>query len=59
MDPARKRELVDTFADEWGVELLVLDADEQSRLKTFFEIALPLKLEFQGTQSELIIHAAE
>ncbi len=42
-----------------GVELLVLDADEQSRLKTLLETALPLKLEFQGAQSELIIHAAE
>ncbi len=42
-----------------GVELLVMDADERSRLKILFETTLPLELEFQGTSSELIIDAAE
>jgi len=42
-----------------GVELLVMDADERSRLKTCLETDFSLELEFQETRSELIIHAAE
>ena len=45
--------------DRFGVELLIMDADERIRLDQFLETTLPLELEVQSTRSELIISAAE
>ncbi len=43
----------------FGVELLMMDADERTRLNGFLEEHLPLELEFQDSRSELTITAAE
>lgn len=43
----------------FGVELLMMDADERVRLRQFLDEHLPLELEFQDSRSELIITAAE
>lgn len=43
----------------FGVELLMMDADERIRLSQFLEEHLPFELEFQDSRSELIITAAE
>ena len=45
--------------ERFGVELLIMDADERIRLDQFLETTLPLELEVQSTRSELIISAAE
>ncbi len=43
----------------FGVELLMMDADERVRLSQFLDEHLPLELEFQDSRSELTITAAE
>lgn len=43
----------------FGVELLMMDADERARLNGFLEEHLPLELEFQDPQEELTSTAAE
>ncbi|MBA2485917.1 MAG: hypothetical protein H0V35_07430 [Nitrospira sp.] len=43
----------------FGVELLMMDADERVRMSQFLDEHLPLELEFQDSRSELIITAAE
>lgn len=45
--------------ERFGVELLIMDADESIRLNRFLETTLPLELHFQDTRSELIISATE
>lgn len=46
MDPARKRELVDTFADEWGVELLVLDGLDAGIIGVAFQGPTPIAVAY-------------
>lgn len=43
----------------FGVELLMMDADERLRLNRFLEENLPLELEFQDSHAELTIKTAE
>ncbi|MDP9132315.1 MAG: hypothetical protein M3M98_04170 [Nitrospirota bacterium] len=43
----------------FGVELLMMDADERVRMSQFLDEHLPLEVEFQDSQSELTITAAE
>ncbi len=43
----------------FGVELLMMDADERVRLSQFLDEHLPLEFEFQDSRSELIITAAD
>lgn len=43
----------------FGVELLMMDADERGRLSQFLDEHLPLEFEFQDSRSELIITAAD
>ncbi len=45
--------------ERFGVELLMLDADERIRLNRFLEEKLPLELEFQDSRAELTIRAAK
>ena len=45
--------------NRFGVELLMMDADERARLNGFLEENLPLELEFQDSHQELTITAAE
>lgn len=45
--------------NRFGVELLMMDADERTRLNGFLEEHLPLELEFQDSHQELTITAAE
>lgn len=45
--------------ERFGVELLMMDADERLRLNRFLEEKLPLELEFQDSHAELTIRAAE
>lgn len=43
----------------FGVEILMMDADEHIRLTQFVDQYLPLELEFHDSRSTLIITAAE
>lgn len=43
----------------FGVEILIMDADEHIRLAPFVDQHRPLELEFHDTRSTLIITAAE
>ena len=45
--------------ERFGVELLVMNVDERTRLNRFLEAKLPLELEFQDSHAELTIRAAE
>ena len=45
--------------NRFGVELLMMDADERARLNGFLEEHLPLELEFQDSQEEITITAVE
>ena len=45
--------------NRFGVELLMMDADERARLNGFLEEKKQLKIEFQDSHQELTITAAE